>query len=102
MATVDIIVPAFNAAKYLPFALESVYVQTFDDWHVVIVDDGSTDNTAEVVQPFLDRFGPRMTYIKQTNRGLPAARNVAISASTSHFVALLDADDVCRADFPSL
>jgi glycosyltransferase involved in cell wall biosynthesis len=99
MATVDVIIPAFNAAKYLPFALESVASQTFDDWQIVLVDDGSTDNTAEVVAPFLDRFGTKITYIKQINRGLPASRNAAIRASTSEFIALLDADDVwmpCR------
>jgi glycosyltransferase involved in cell wall biosynthesis len=55
MATVDIIIPAFNAAEYLPFALESVSSQTFDDWQILLVDDGSTDNTADVVAPFLDR-----------------------------------------------
>jgi glycosyltransferase involved in cell wall biosynthesis len=99
MATVDVIIPAFNAAKYLPAALESVASQTFDDWQILLVDDGSTDNTAEVVAPFLNRFGSKITYIKQANRGLPAARNTAIRSSTSEFLALLDADDVwlpCR------
>jgi glycosyltransferase involved in cell wall biosynthesis len=99
MATVDVIIPAFNAAKFLPFALESVYAQTFIDWQIVLVDDGSTDNTNDVVAPFLSRFGSRITYIRQTNLGLPSARNVAIRASTSEFIALLDADDVwlpCR------
>lgn len=99
MATVDVIIPAFNAAKYLPAAIESVVSQTFDDWQILLVDDGSTDNTADVVAPFLDRYGSKITYIKQNNRGLPAARNTAIRASTSEFLALLDADDVwlpCR------
>jgi glycosyltransferase involved in cell wall biosynthesis len=99
MATVGVIVPAFNAAKTLPIALESVASQTFDDWQILLVDDGSTDNTAEVVAPFLDRFGPKIKIIKQQNRGLPAARNTAIRASSAEFLALLDADDVwlpCR------
>jgi glycosyltransferase involved in cell wall biosynthesis len=99
MATVDIIIPAFNAAKFLPFALESVAAQTFNDWRILLVDDGSTDNTAEVLAPFLDRFGSRMQVIRQENCGLPAARNAAIRASTAEFLALLDADDVwlpCR------
>lgn len=94
MATVDVIIPAFNAARYLPFALESVSLQTLDDWQILLVDDGSTDNTVEVVAPFLDRFGSRIQYIKQNNRGLPAARNTAIRASTAEYLALLDADDV--------
>jgi glycosyltransferase involved in cell wall biosynthesis len=99
MATVGVIIPAFNAAKYLPAALESVFSQTFDDWQILLVDDGSTDNTAEVMIPFLNRFGSRIKYIKQNNRGLPAARNTAIRESTTEFLALLDADDVwlpCR------
>jgi glycosyltransferase involved in cell wall biosynthesis len=103
MATVGVIVPAFNAAKTLPIALESVASQTFDDWQILLVDDGSTDNTAEVVAPFLDRFGARMLYIVQENRGLPAARNAAIRASSAEFLALLDADDVwlpCRLSEP--
>jgi glycosyltransferase involved in cell wall biosynthesis len=99
MATVDVIIPAFNAAKYLPLALESVLSQTFHDWQILLVDDGSTDNTEEVVAPFLERLGSRIQYIKQKKRGISAARNSAIRASTSEFLAPLDADDVwlpCR------
>lgn len=99
MPTVDVIIPAYNAAKNLPDAIESVLAQTFEDWQIWIVDDGSTDNTAEVVVPFLDRLGPKIRYIKQENRGVSAARNAAIMASTGKFLALLDADDVwlpCR------
>ena len=99
MATVDVIIPVFNAARYLPIALESVYRQTFSDWHIVLVDDGSTDDTDEVVSPFLARFGSRISYIRRTNQGPSAARNAAIRASTSEFIALLDGDDAwlpCR------
>jgi glycosyltransferase involved in cell wall biosynthesis len=99
MATVDVIIPSFNAAKYLPAAIESVISQTFDDWQILLVDDGSIDNTAEVVVPFLDRLGSKIKYIQQENRGVSAARNTGILASTAEFLALLDADDVwlpCR------
>jgi glycosyltransferase involved in cell wall biosynthesis len=99
MATVGVIIPAYNAAKTLAIALESVASQTFDDWQILLVDDGSTDNTAQVVAPFLERFGPKIKFIQQENRGLPAARNTAIRSSTTEFLALLDADDVwlpCR------
>ena len=51
---------AYNAARYLPAALESVIAQSFDDWRILLVDDGSTDNTAEVVAPFIDRLGPKL------------------------------------------
>lgn len=99
MATVDVIIPAYNAAKYLPKAIESVISQTFEDWHIVLVDDGSTDDTAEVVAPYRERLGAKMSYIRQENRGLPAARNAAIRASGGELLALLDADDIwlpCR------
>ena len=94
MATVDIIIPAYNAAKYLPQAIESVLAQTFEDWRILLIDDGSTDNTAEVISPFLEQASKKIKYIKQSNRGLPAARNTAIKNSSAEFLALLDADDV--------
>ena len=65
MPIVDVIIPAYNAAKYLPIAIESVVAQTFEDWRILLVDDGSTDNTAEVVAPFIERLGSKLKYIKQ-------------------------------------
>jgi glycosyltransferase involved in cell wall biosynthesis len=94
MPIVDVIIPAYNAAKYLPAAIESVMAQTFEDWRIVLVDDGSTDNTGEVVAPFAEQLGPKLKYIKQANGGLPAARNAAIRNSSAEFLALLDADDI--------
>ncbi|MGH9597555.1 MAG: glycosyltransferase family 2 protein [Edaphobacter sp.] len=99
MPKVDVIVPAYNTAKYLKAAIESVIAQTFDDWRIVLVDDGSTDNTPELVAPYVELLGPKLKYIRQANRGLPGARNVAIENSDAEFLALLDADDVwlpCR------
>jgi len=99
MAKVNVIIPAFNAAKYLPAAIKSVLAQTFDDWEICLVDDGSTDNTVEVIAPFLESHGSKIRYIRQENRGLPAARNAAIKAASGELLALLDADDIwlpCR------
>jgi glycosyltransferase involved in cell wall biosynthesis len=98
MPKVDIIIPAYNAARFLPTALESVMTQTFTDWRILLVDDGSTDNTFEIVSPFADQLGPKLIYIRQENRGLPAARNTAIRHSSAQFLALLDADDVWLPD----
>jgi glycosyltransferase involved in cell wall biosynthesis len=98
MPKVDIIVPAYNAARFLPEALESVVAQTFTDWRILLVDDGSTDHTAEIVSQFADRLGPKLSYIRQENRGLPAARNSAIRNASAPFLALLDADDVWLPD----
>jgi glycosyltransferase involved in cell wall biosynthesis len=98
MPKVDIIIPAYNAARFLPAALASVMTQTFTDWRILLVDDGSTDNTAAVIAPFKESMGAKLMYIEQENRGLPAARNSAIRHSSAEFLALLDADDVWLPD----
>lgn len=94
MAKVDVIIPAYNAARFLPAALDSVLAQTFPDWQIVLVDDGSVDGTADLVAGYTEKLGGRLTYIRQANAGLPAARNRAIRSASSEFLALLDADDV--------
>lgn len=94
MAKVDVVIPAYNAARFLPAAIESVEAQTFQDWRILLVNDGSTDHTEEVVAPFRERLGEKLRCIKQANAGLPAARNTAIRNSTAEFLALLDADDI--------
>lgn len=98
MLKVDIIVPAYNAAKFLQAALESVVEQTFLDWRIILVDDGSTDETAQIAAVFKQRLGPKMLFLQQENHGLPAARNFAIQNSNAPFLALLDADDVWLPD----
>jgi glycosyltransferase involved in cell wall biosynthesis len=87
---VSVIIPSYNAARFLPDALESVLAQTYPHYEIIVVDDGSTDNTAQVVQPYL----LRIRYLKQDNRGIGAARNAAIAMSRGDFIALLDADDL--------
>jgi glycosyltransferase involved in cell wall biosynthesis len=94
MPTVDIIMPAYNAGRYISAAIRSVLDQTFQDWQLVIVDDGSTDNTAAIVDSFREELGPRLTFVQQPNAGLPAARNTAIRHSSSELLALLDSDDI--------
>ena len=94
MARVDIIIPAYNASRFLPAALESVEAQTFKDWRILLIDDGSTDDTAVVAAPYRDRLGERLHYISQPNAGLPAARNTALRHASAEYIALLDADDV--------
>ena len=87
--TVSVIIPSYNCAAYLPRAIESALAQTYTNLEIIVVDDGSTDSTPDVVKPYLDR----VRYIRQQNKGLPGARNAGIRASQSEFVALLDADD---------
>ncbi len=94
MPRVSVIVPAYNAAAFLRDALESVLRQTYADWEVVVVDDGSTDRTPAVIEEIMPAFHGRLRCIQQENRGTAAARNAAIAASSGELIALLDADDI--------
>jgi glycosyltransferase involved in cell wall biosynthesis len=90
MVTVSVIIPTFNRAKKVTRAISSVLYQTFSDYEVIVVDDGSTDETPEA----LSRFGRRVNYLPHlTNRGVSAARNTGIRASRGPFIAFLDSDD---------
>lgn len=91
---VSVIVPAYNVADYVAEALESLLNQTFRDFEVIIVDDGSTDNTADCIAPYL--ADSRFRLIRQTNHGLAAARNRGIAEARAPFVAMLDSDDRYR------
>lgn len=88
-AQVAVVVPCYNAAPYLRRAIESVFAQTYKDYRVYVIDDGSTDDTAEVLRA----YGSRIITIRQPNAGPASARNHGIRMSNSEYVALLDADD---------
>ncbi len=92
---VSVIIPTYNRAELLPRALDSVVGQTFTDWGIVLVDDGSTDETSRVVRDYADRLGDRLVYIHQENKGSSQARNTGIDACRGRFVAFLDSDDEC-------
>jgi len=94
--SISVIIPCFNTGHYLKEALFSVVNQTFTNWEVIIVDDGSTDNTRDIAAEFKDS---RIQYIFQKNRGLSAARNTGIRAATSEYIALLDADDIWKINY---
>ncbi|MBT9317206.1 glycosyltransferase family 2 protein [Leptothoe spongobia] len=87
---VSVVIPAYNAMAYLPEAIESVLAQTFADYDVVIVDDGSNDNIQTWVTTIKD---PRVRLVSQANRGLAGARNTGIRESDGDYIAFLDADD---------
>ncbi|MBI1826376.1 MAG: glycosyltransferase family 2 protein [Planctomycetes bacterium] len=89
---VSIIIPTYQRAALLPRALNSVAAQTNDDWEAIVVDDGSTDDTKEVVRQFASKTG-RIRYVHQPNQGASAARNRGIDAASGEFVAFLDSDD---------
>jgi len=88
---IAVVIPAYNLATFLPEALESVLAQTLppEDLDIVVIDDGSTDDTAKVAAT----FAPRVRCIRQENRGLPAARNRGAAETTAPYLTFLDADD---------
>ncbi|HYC59575.1 MAG TPA: glycosyltransferase [Thermoanaerobaculia bacterium] len=92
MSRVAVIVPAHNYERFVGDALESVRAQTFTDWECIVVDDGSTDETAKVAERFA-ALDPRIRCIRQPNRGVSAARNAALRAASAELVQFLDADD---------
>jgi len=89
---VSIITPAYNVAKLIGPTIESVQEQLYENWEMIIVDDGSTDNTAGVVQGYADK-DKRVKYVHQNNAGQSAARNRAIEEAKGEYLAFLDADD---------
>ena len=92
MPAVTVVIPAYNAAETLAPALDSVLNQTFDDLEVIVVDDGSTDDTASVAA----RFGSPISCIRTENGGVSRARNRGLEEARAELVAFLDADDLWK------
>lgn len=94
---VSVIVPVYNVCSYLEETLKSIECQSFSAFEVIIVDDGSTDGSAEIAQQFCQRDS-RFHLITKPNGGLSSARNAGISAAKAEYIALLDGDDLYEAD----
>ncbi|MBM4137171.1 MAG: glycosyltransferase family 2 protein [Nitrospira sp.] len=90
MPRVSVIIPAYNSARYLLDAIDSVFAQTYKDLEVIVIDDGSTDNTKEILEPYMDRI----IFLQQVNSGPSKARNLGIQRSSGEYLAFLDADDI--------
>ena len=96
----SVIIPLYNKAPYIRKALESVLAQTYIDYEVIVVDDGSTDGSAEIAESFLQDpasrlspFASRLRLLKQPNQGVSAARNNGVAQAHGDYLAFLDADD---------
>ena len=89
-ASISCIVPVFNGERFLAEALDSILRQTHPPFETIVIDDGSTDHTADVVR----RYGNRVRYARQENRGPGAARNAGVALSSGDFLSFLDADDL--------
>ena len=87
--SISTVIPAYNAAEHIARTIESVLAQSLQPDEIIVVDDGSTDGTADMVK----KYGDKVRYIHQQNAGVSAARNAGIKAATSQWIAFLDADD---------
>lgn len=96
---ISLIMPAYNAENYISIAINSVLKQTNNNWQLVIVDDGSTDNTSRIVKDIAQK-DERIIFIRQEHKGTAsAARNTALKYTTGEYVQMLDADDWLASDF---
>lgn len=90
--TVSVIIPVYNAAKYLRESIESVLCQTYSDLEIIIVNDGSTDSSLEIAENYQN--DSRVKIISSKNKGAAAARNIGIRNSNGAYFQFLDADDI--------
>ena len=95
---VSIITPCYNGERYIAETIESVMRQTYPNWEMIIVDDGSADGSARVAEAYSRRDG-RIQVLRQQNAGTACARNAALRRAKGRYIALLDADDVWMPEF---
>ena len=98
MVKVSIGIPVYNVSEYLRQCLDSVLIQTFTDFEVILVDDGSTDDSFRICQEYISR-DKRFKLIHQENKGLAGARNTCLRYMTGDFIAWLDSDDWLEDDY---
>jgi CDP-glycerol glycerophosphotransferase len=91
---ISVVIPAYNAGKYLKQCIENLLFQTYKQLEIIIVDDGSTDDTAQVVRQY-----PAVNYVYQPNSGVSAARNRGIDTATGEYIHFMDADDLINREF---
>ena len=94
--TVSVIMPAYNSEVYIRESIDSVLAQSFVDFELIVVDDGSTDTTAEIVKSYTD---DRIRLIRQVNQGVSVARNTGLEAANGQYISFLDSDDLYYPDF---
>lgn len=91
---VSVIIPAYNGDRFLAETIESVLQQTYPHWELIVVDDGSTDQTQQIVQGYCDRYPAQIRYYYQQNQGVARARTQGIKLAQGEYIALLDQDDL--------
>jgi len=94
MPKISIIIPVYNAEKFISETIESVIAQTYQDWEIIAVDDGSTDKTPEILKEYEKKLSKKLRVITQKNSGVSIARNTGIAAAKGEYIAFLDHDDL--------
>ena len=89
---ISLVIPVYNVEKYLDKCMESVLAQTYDNYEVILVDDGSTDNSGKMCDEYAERDS-RVTVYHQKNSGVSVARNVGIENAKGEFISFIDSDD---------
>lgn len=96
---ISVIIPAYNVEKYLPECLDSIVRQTFSEWEVIIVNDGSIDTTQTIIDEYVSRYPERISAHYQENAGQSAARNAALAYVRGKYMTYIDADDYILDDY---
>lgn len=95
---VSIVTPVYNAGRFVSLTIDSVLNQTYSNWEMLLINDGSTDNSAEIIEQYVER-DPRIKLFSQPNAGSASARNNGIRMARGRYICLLDADDMWDCDF---
>ena len=93
MPAVSVVIPVYNSAKYLRECLDSIVAQTFSDWEIIAVDDGSSDESPEILDEYAAKDS-RIKVIHKANAGVSAARNDGLDAAQGEYVVFVDSDDL--------
>ena len=93
MPQISVIIPCYNQEKYITEAIEAVLTQSFDDYEIIIVNDGSVDNSLKIIKEYASKYPNKIRYIDQKNQGVIASRNNAIAKAKGEYIFPLDGDD---------
>ncbi|MDY0016288.1 MAG: glycosyltransferase [Candidatus Delongbacteria bacterium] len=99
---ISVIIPAYNVGRYIASTLESLRKQTFGDFELIVINDGSSDNTLEIVNSFKNVFAARLNVIDQKNSGVSRSRNAGIEISHGKYICFIDGDDTVEPDYLQL
>lgn len=98
MPKVSVIVPVYNVENYIEKCIDSLLGQTLEDIEIIIVNDGSTDNSKDKIMPYIEKFPNKIKYLEKQNGGLSSARNYGMPSATGEYIAFLDSDDYVEKD----